>query len=76
MHIYDCVAQLIYSQVFALCAPAVDFGFTKVLWVYSGRRGVHAWVCDDIPLKFDRTQRSAVLQYLSPVKVGSRQSII
>lgn len=46
-----------------------DFGFTKVMWTYSGRRGVHAWVCDEIPLQFGAAQRNAILQYLSPCKV-------
>ena len=48
---------------------AVDFGFSKVLWVFSGRRGVHCWVQDATPLQFGTAERHAILQYLSPVQV-------
>ncbi|KAG7355515.1 DNA primase small subunit [Nitzschia inconspicua] len=50
-----------------------DFGFDHVAWFYSGRRGVHAWICDEEARMLSNEARSAVANYFE-VSVGKKNS--
>ncbi len=46
-----------------------DFGFEHRLWIYSGRRGVHCWVCDQIARELQSSIRQAIVEYITVITV-------
>ncbi|PGH01425.1 DNA primase small subunit [Blastomyces parvus] len=49
-----------------------DFGFEHILWVYSGRRGAHAWICDRRARNLPDDRRKAITSYLEAIRGGSQ----
>ncbi len=45
-----------------------DFGMNDIVWLFSGRRGVHAWVLDRVGFNLGRDQRQSIIDYLSVVR--------
>eukprot|EP00792_Barthelona_sp_PAP020_P010376 TRINITY_DN375_c0_g1_i1.p1 TRINITY_DN375_c0_g1~~TRINITY_DN375_c0_g1_i1.p1 ORF type:complete len:491 (-),score=137.26 TRINITY_DN375_c0_g1_i1:97-1569(-) len=41
------------------------FDFKHVLWVFSGRRGLHCWVADQVARRYSDFERSALIRILN-----------
>ena len=61
----------IAAAVKVLHAALVDqFGFRHLLWVYSGRRGIHLWISDPEALDLTDDQRRALVNSLTVIEGG------
>ncbi|KAF8842917.1 prim-pol domain-containing protein [Paxillus ammoniavirescens] len=61
----------IAAAVKVLHASLVDqFGFRHLLWVYSGRRGIHLWISDPEAMDLTDDQRRAIVNALTVVEGG------
>ncbi|KAK0459156.1 prim-pol domain-containing protein [Desarmillaria tabescens] len=47
-----------------------QFGYQHLLWVYSGRRGIHLWVSDKEAMELTDEERRAMVNWLTVVQGG------
>lgn len=51
-----------------------QFGYEQLLWVYSGRRGIHLWISDKEAMELTDQQRKALVGWLTVIQGGGKES--
>ena len=47
-----------------------DFGFENIIWIFSGRRGVHCWVSDFRARTLSVAARKAIVSFLEISRIN------
>ena len=47
-----------------------QFGYKHLLWVYSGRRGIHLWISDKEAMELTDEQRRALVGWMTVIQGG------
>jgi DNA primase small subunit len=51
-----------------------QFGYQHLLWVYSGRRGIHLWISDKEAMELTDDQRKALVAWMTIIQGGKEAS--
>ncbi|RDB25171.1 DNA primase small subunit, partial [Hypsizygus marmoreus] len=51
-----------------------QFGYENLLWVYSGRRGIHLWISDKEAMALTDDQRKALVGWMTVIHGGKESS--
>jgi DNA primase small subunit len=52
-----------------------DFGFENIMWIFSGRRGIHCWVSDERVKSLNNDGRAAVSTYIEYKIVNTQTGV-
>jgi DNA primase small subunit len=78
-----CSGKGICKRCWAFIAVAVkvldemirqDFGYKHLLWVYSGRRGIHCWISDQEACDLSDDSRRAIVGWIDIIKGSANQT--
>ncbi|KAF8330760.1 prim-pol domain-containing protein [Cantharellus anzutake] len=78
-----CSGKGICKRCWGYIAAAVDvidhvlreqFGYNHLLWVYSGRRGIHCWVSDQAAMSLTDDARRSLLEFVKLIQGGSGEA--
>lgn len=79
---FCCQGKTVCTKCWILLAAAADilethlrdnFGFEHILWVFSGRRGLHCWVLDDAAFALTDSVRAYIVDFIqnAPTRLES-----